>query len=1251
MKIKYRAVYFVLRASVSSLLTFLLVFFPGGRAVFASCSPAATNGDDTITCTSANDIINAQDGNDQVNGGSGSDSITGGAGNDTLIGGAGNDSFIFDTDTTLGTDIVTEASGGGTDSLDFSGSSNSINVNLGVTGNQTVNSNLIINMTAAQIENVIGGGNNDIIVGNALNNAFTGGAGDDSITGATGNDTYRFDTDIALGTDTIMEAASGGTDALNFSGSNNAITINLGVTGNQIINSNLIVNMPVAQVENVTGGNSNDNITGNALSNSFIGGAGNDILAGGAGSDFYNFDTDTALGADTITEAPGSGTDTLSFTGSTNAITVNLGILGNQTVNSNLALNLTALAVENVNGGSNNDNITGNALANRFTGGAGNDALSGAGGNDIYNFDTDTALGADTITETFGGGIDTLNFSGSTNIVTVNLGTVGNQTVNNNLTLNLTTTEMENVTGGSNNDSITGNALNNTFIGGAGNDTLIGAEGNDSYNFDTDTALGMDTITEVSGGGTDTLNFSGSTNIVTVNLGTIGNQSVNGNLTLNLTTTEMENVIGGGNNDNITGNALNNTLSGGTAGNDILNGMDGNDTLIGGAGSDSLFGGAGNDTYAFDADSALGTDTITDAVGNGTDTLDFTGTSSVVAVNLGSANQAVNSNLTLNLTAAQMENVIGGGGSDTLTGNALNNVLSGGTGGNDALNGMDGNDILIGGSGNDALLGGAGDDTYVFDTDTALGTDIITDAVGNGTDTLNFSDSSNAITVNLGTAGNQIVNPRLTLNLTAAQIENVIGGSNNDSITGNALDNILSGGSGNDALNGGNGNDALTGGSGNDSLTGGNGNDTYLFDTDSALGADALTEISGGGMDTLDFSGSSNDTTIDLNIIGNQTVNANLILNIINQQVENVNGGSGNDIISGNSLDNIFNGGDGNDTLITSLGVDTLDGGADDDQLIITGEHTAGDVITGGTGINIFVFQPGTSGSLELVSNGQDTLDFSLFDSAVTIDLNNYALQNVGGGLSLTLSGLFTAINGTVFNDSITGNTLDNTINGLEGNDALNGGSGSDTIQAGDGNDTVSGDSGVDTLNGEAGADTVINYETSDTHTSIENGFPTPPPSISTATASTDNNTAPTDTVSINKGTPFIPVTGESLLLIECDQNPFVLNSDQNSQLVFSNLCGYTVSLNKLSNAELAEMEVTPLSTLSIALFKDDNTLSQIPEGSKITWKVPATQSTTVYFLSANNNITEWIELDTQQVNGFYETTITEPGIYLLVEK
>jgi Ca2+-binding RTX toxin-like protein len=1292
MKIKYPAVRFALRASISGFLAFMLVFFPGGRNVFASCSPASTNGDDTIVCTSASDTVDAQGGNDQITGGSGNDSITGGAGNDSLIGGTGNDVYYFDTDAILGTDIITEAASGGTDRIDFSGSSNSVNVDLGITGNQTVNSNLIVNMTAVQVENITGGSNNDVLTGNALANVISGGTGDDILTGlagndiltggdgidsmigGVGNDIYAFDTDTALGIDTITEAASGGTDALNFTGSSNAIMVDLGITGNQFVNSNLILNLTAVQMENVTGGSNNDRITGNAFSNSLTGGAGNDILTGAAGNDYYNFDTDTALGIDTITEISGGGADTLNFSGSTNAITVDMGVIGNQTVNSNLTLNLTAAQVDYITGGSSNDSLTGNVLNNIFTGGAGNDTLIGVAGNDTYNFDTDTALGTDTITEAVGGGTDVLNFSGSTNVVTVDLGLTGSQIVNSNLALNLTAAQMESVIGGNNNDIITGNVLanvlsggsgndilngmggNDTLNGGAGNDSLIGGTGDDSYAFDTDAALGTDTITEAIGGGTDTLNFSGSSNIVTVDLGAAASQTVNSNLVLNLTAAQMENVTGGTASDNITGNMLNNILSGGTAGNDILNGLDGNDTLTGGAGSDSLLGGAGDDTYAFDADSALGTDTIIEAIGSGTDTLNFTGTSSAITVNLGLANQTVNSTLILNLTAAEMENVIGGGNSDNITGNALNNNLSGGTAGNDILNGMDGNDTLTGGAGTDSLLGGAGNDTYVFDTDTALGTDTITEAIGNGIDTLDFTDSNNIVAINLGTVGSQIVNSNLTLNLTVAQMENVTGGSNNDSISGNALNNVLSGGLGNDLINGMDGADILTGGDGIDTLNGGAGDDQLNGDAGADIlnggdGADALNGGADGdqlngdtGADILD--GGDGADVLNGGADGDQLngdTGADILdggdgADVLNGGVDDdqLNGEAGADILDGGDGDDIVNGGDGNDTLISSLGIDSLDGGADDDQLIISGEHSAGDVITGGAGINVFVFQPGTYGSLQLVSNGEDTLDFSLFDSAISIDLNNYNSQNVGGGLSLTLTGLFTSINGTVFNDTITGNSLNNVISGLDGNDTLNGGAGTDTL-----------DGGTD-------IDMVVEYEAGDAHVSIENGFPIPAPTL----APPPNITVPThilptitESESTRNASSIIPVTGAELKPIKCGENPIVLNFHQDSLLVFHNLCNYTVDLNILNDTDILGMEipeniVSPLA-ISLNLFEDSNLVDQIPEGSKIIWKIPADLATTVYFLENSTDV-EWTQLELNQVDGFYEITITDSGTYLL---
>lgn len=62
-------------------------------------------------------------------------------------------------------------------------------------------------------------------------------------------------------------------------------------------------------------------------------------------------------------------------------------------------------------------------------------------------------------------------------------------------------------------------------------------------------------------------------------------------------------------------------------------------------------------------------------------------------------------------------------------------------------------------------------------------------------------------------------------------IENVIGGSKNDTFTGNGVANNLQGRAGNDKLNGGNGADTLSGGVGNDDLKGETGHDTLIGGT------------------------------------------------------------------------------------------------------------------------------------------------------------------------------------------------------------------------------------------------------------------------------------------------------------------------------------------------------------------------------------------------------------------------------------
>jgi Ca2+-binding RTX toxin-like protein len=336
----------------------------------------------------------------------------------------------------------------------------------------------------------------------------------------------------------------------------------------------------------------------------------------------------------------------------------------------------------NLVGTANNDYIDGKAGNDTLNGGAGVDTLVGGADNDTYIVDTIT----DTIVENLNDGKDLVQSS-----VTYTLG----DNVEN-LTL---TGAAINGTGNSLNNIITGNTGNNILDGGAGQDTLLGGAGNDTYIVDSTT----DTITDSAG--TDTIQSGVDLSLVVY--ATIEN--------LNLTGAAL---IGTGNGlgNTITGNGGDNTLNGG-AGNDTLLGDAGNDTLIGGTGNDTLVGGTGNDTYLFSiTTTSLGTDTITEAVVGGQDTIDFSGTTAAIRLNLGitTTQTLVANGSKVTLTAANaIENVIAGAGADRIIGNDLDNRLVGGAG-NDALIGGIGNDTLVGGAGNDALIGGTGNDVFSF---------------------------------------------------------------------------------------------------------------------------------------------------------------------------------------------------------------------------------------------------------------------------------------------------------------------------------------------------------------------------------------------------------------------------------------------------------------------------------------------------------------------------------------------------------
>jgi hypothetical protein len=192
--------------------------------------------------------------------------------------------------------------------------------------------------------------------------------------------------------------------------------------------------------------------------------------------------------------------------------------------------------------------------------------------------------------------------------------------------------------------------------------------------------------------------------------------------------------------------------------------------------------------------------------------------------------------------------IVGNSGNNRLTGTSRNDVICG-LGGNDIINGGGGNDIIDGGTGNDSISGGTGNDTMLGGT----GRDSF--AGGTGTDTASYADHTTKVTVDIdGSADDGAAGEKDTVK---TDVENLTGGSGDDTLNGSPGANGLSGGAGDDTINGGTGNDSSTGGTGDDTINGGTGNDIISGgDGDDALAGDA-------GADTIRGDGGMNSCSVD----------------------------------------------------------------------------------------------------------------------------------------------------------------------------------------------------------------------------------------------------------------------------------------------------------------------------------------------------------------------------------------------------
>lgn len=206
----------------------------------------------------------------------------------------------------------------------------------------------------------------------------------------------------------------------------------------------------------------------------------------------------------------------------------------------------------------------------------------------------------------------------------------------------------------------------------------------------------------------------------------------------------------------------------------------------------------------------------------------------------------------------------------------------------------------------------------------------------------------------------------------------------------------------------------------------------------------------GDGIDTVDATATTTGQVISLDA-----------LDPTNDDLENLFGGSGNDVLDGNDIRNLIEGNDGNDDLFGDEGNDVLIGGLGNDDY------------EGGLGADTVSFATNTVSGVNVdvilgFATSSESGDDSFTDAIEIIHGSPFADTITGGGGFVTTNFLFTGGAGA---DILTGSGSNDTLKGGGGDDIVRASGGDDTLFGAGGDDLLVGGQGFDIAKGGKGDD------------------------------------------------------------------------------------------------------------------------------------------------------------------------------------